>query len=121
MGMFKSKKKTKKDVVTDNNTVDTSALNQSSNVNATETTVTTDNTVGEQQLSANQIYNTMPGQIGETQPEVELPEEASILSDARAKVAHPLKPYRYTIINGVGKKENGLLMLKVKMMFVTFC
>ena len=55
--MFKSKKKTKKDVVTDNNTVDTSALNQSSNVNATEATVTTDNTVGEQQLSANQIYN----------------------------------------------------------------
>lgn len=107
MGMFKSKKKTKKDVVTDNNTVDTSALNQSSNVNATETTVTTDNTVGDQQLSANQIYNTMPGQIGETQPDVELPEEASVLSDARAKVAHPLKPYRYTIINGVGKKENG--------------
>ncbi len=107
MGMFKGKKKTKNEAVTDSsnlvdiNTSNQTDLNQSSDANATS------NETGEQQLSANQLYNTMPGQMGEAQPEVVLPEEASILSDARAKVTHPLKDYRYTIINGVGKKESG--------------
>lgn len=59
------------------------------------------------QPNAADIYNTMPGANGPSQADVVLPEEASVLSDKRAKVKHPTKDYRYTIINGVGKKEQG--------------
>lgn len=110
MGIFGSKKKTVNEAVTDNNLVNNNvsnqvSLDQSSNV---DTAPVTNNTVaGGQQLNANQIYNTMPGQVGVTQSEVVLPDEASVLSDNRTKVKHPLKSYRYTIINGVGKKESG--------------
>ena len=59
------------------------------------------------QLNAADIYNTMPGANGSSQADVVLPEEASVLSDKMAKIKHPTKDYRYTIINGVGKKEQG--------------
>ena len=59
------------------------------------------------QPNAADIYNTMPGANGPSQTDVVLPEEASVLSDKRAKIKHPTKDYRYTIINGVGKKEQG--------------
>lgn len=51
--------------------------------------------------------NTMPGSSGSSQDEIELPDEASVISDKKDKVKKPLKRYRYTIINNLGKKENG--------------
>lgn len=39
--------------------------------------------------------------------EVELPDTPDALTDKTQRVKRPVKPYRYTIINGVGKKENG--------------
>lgn len=45
--------------------------------------------------------------ISDNQPEVTLPEEASVITEKRDKVKRPVKNYRYTIINGVGKKEQG--------------
>ena len=51
--------------------------------------------------------NTMPGAAGSTQPEVELPEESSVIAEAREKVARPMIHYRYKIINTQGKKEDG--------------
>ena len=41
------------------------------------------------------------------QPAVVLPEEASVIVERRGKVARPVKNFRYTIINSMGKKENG--------------
>ena len=41
------------------------------------------------------------------QAQVVLPEEASVISERRGKVARPVKNFRYTIINTMGKKENG--------------
>ena len=51
--------------------------------------------------------NIMPGSAGPTQQEITLPEDPSVVTDNRAKIARPMKSYRYTIINGVGKKETG--------------
>ena len=51
--------------------------------------------------------NTMPGASGSTQQEVELPEESSVIAEAREKVARPMIHYRYKIINTQGKKEDG--------------
>ncbi len=39
--------------------------------------------------------------------QVALPEEAMVISEKRDKVARPVKNYRYTIINSMGKKEQG--------------
>ena len=39
--------------------------------------------------------------------QVVLPEEAYAIAEKRGKVARPVKNYRYTIINSMGKKENG--------------
>ena len=39
--------------------------------------------------------------------EVALPDTPDALTDKSKRVKRPVKPYRYTIINGVGKKENG--------------
>ena len=39
--------------------------------------------------------------------EVALPDTPDALTDKSTRVKRPVKPYRYTIINGVGKKENG--------------
>ncbi len=39
--------------------------------------------------------------------EVALPDTPDALTDKSKKVKRPVKPYRYTIINGVGKKEQG--------------
>lgn len=46
----------------------------------------------------------MPGAAAS---DVELPDEASVLSEQKGKVERPVKRYRYTIINSLGKKENG--------------
>lgn len=51
--------------------------------------------------------NIMPGSAGEAGQEVELPDEASVISVKKEKVKKPLKRYRYTVINNIGKKENG--------------
>ena len=39
--------------------------------------------------------------------QVVLPEEAYAIAEKRGKVARPVKNYRYTIINSMGKKANG--------------
>ncbi len=51
--------------------------------------------------------NTMPGSLGPTQQEVTLPDDPSVVVERRDKILRPMKGYRYTIINGVGKKETG--------------
>ena len=48
-----------------------------------------------------------PDATVEGQGEVVLPEEASVIAERRGKVARPVKNFRYTIINSMGKKENG--------------
>ena len=48
--------------------------------------------------------NTIPGSDASS---VVLPEEASVLKDNNQKVERPVKRFRYTIINALGKKENG--------------
>ena len=59
----------------------------------------------QQQLPQTVDYNNvMPN---EAPQEVALPAEASVLKDNTQKVERPNKRYRYTIINGLGKKENG--------------
>lgn len=47
----------------------------------------------------------MPGQ--EANPDYEMPDEAAVLAEQKAKVRKPLKRYRYTVINSIGKKEEG--------------
>ncbi len=51
--------------------------------------------------------NIMPGSDGSTQPEITLPDDPSVIRDRKGKVKRPTYDYRYTIINGVGKKEQG--------------
>lgn len=51
--------------------------------------------------------NIMPGSQTGDGTDVELPDEASVISDKKEKVKKPLKRYKYTIINSLGKKENG--------------
>ena len=53
-----------------------------------------------------------PASLANVQPtlgqeDVRLPEEASVLKDGNEKVIRPVKRYRYTIINSLGKKEQG--------------
>lgn len=50
-------------------------------------------------------YNT--GTLAPPPTEVALPEEASVLAEKRGKVERPVIRYRYTIINSMGKKEQG--------------
>ena len=49
----------------------------------------------------------MPGAAGPQQQAITLPDTPTVMQDAHKKEAKPLKKYRYTIINGVGKKESG--------------
>lgn len=51
--------------------------------------------------------NVMPGAAGEAQQEITLPDDPSVITDHRERIKRPTKDYRYTIINGVGKKEVG--------------
>lgn len=51
--------------------------------------------------------NTMPGASGLTQDDVALPDTPSAITDKNAKVQRPIKRYKYTIINTMGKKELG--------------
>ncbi len=51
--------------------------------------------------------NTMPGALGPTQQEVTLPDTPTVIMDHKEKVLRPMKNYRYTIINSIGKKEKG--------------
>ncbi len=58
-------------------------------------------------LVAVNYNNTMPGSAGEAQPDVQLPEENAVVTDSKGRVKRPVINFRYTIINGVGKKESG--------------
>lgn len=51
--------------------------------------------------------NTMPGASGSTQEDVALPDTPSAITDKNVKVQRPIKRYKYTIINTMGKKELG--------------
>ena len=51
--------------------------------------------------------NTMPGSAGDSQPEITLPDNPSVITDKKGKVKRPTVDYRYTIINNMGKKETG--------------
>ena len=51
--------------------------------------------------------NIMPGSAGPQQQAVTLPDTPTVMQDSTKKEFRPLKKYRYTIINGVGKKETG--------------
>ena len=51
--------------------------------------------------------NIMPGSMGPTQQEITLPDDPSVVLEHREKIQRPMKGYRYTIINGMGKKETG--------------
>lgn len=47
------------------------------------------------------------GADGTVENQVVLPEEAYVIEEKKGKVARPVKHYRYTIINTMGKKEQG--------------
>lgn len=51
--------------------------------------------------------NTIPGATGSMQQEISLPDVPTVVTDRRGKVLRPMKKYRYTVINSIGKKENG--------------
>ena len=51
--------------------------------------------------------NTMPGAAGSTQGDVTLPDTPSVLTDKKGKAVRPTIDFRYTIINNLGKKEQG--------------
>ena len=51
--------------------------------------------------------NIMPGSAGPSQQNVTLPETPNAAQDPNKKIDRPMKSYRYTLINGVGKKETG--------------
>jgi len=60
------------------------------------------------QVQAQVNYNNvMPGAAGPVQQEITLPDDPSIITEHREKIKRPTTDYRYTIINGVGKKEMG--------------
>ena len=58
------------------------------------------------QAPVNSLQNSSVGSEP-AESQVELPQESSVLSSNRDKVARPMKRYRYTIINSYGKKERG--------------
>lgn len=112
--MFGSKKKKSKDSVDSVANVNTMILQpnlvpdleaddtniQTLNVNQQNDTTNTEN----QTVNYN---NTMPGAQGSTQQEIVLPDDPSVVTDKKEKVRRPTKEYRYTIMNTLGKKENG--------------
>lgn len=112
--MFGSKKKKSKDSVDSVANVNTMILQpnlvpdleaddtniQTLNVNQQNDTTNTEN----QTVNYN---NTMPGAQGSTQQEIILPDDPSVVTDKKEKVRRPTKEYRYTIMNTLGKKENG--------------
>lgn len=51
--------------------------------------------------------NTMPGASESTQDDVSLPDAPSVITEKNAKVQRPIKRFKYTIINTMGKKELG--------------
>ena len=51
--------------------------------------------------------NTILASPVSTSTEVALPDNPSVVVEQSEKVKHPIKNYRYTIINNVGKKEQG--------------
>ena len=55
------------------------------------------------------IYNNnIPGSVAsQVQNDAVLPDAPSVVTEKKEKERRPLIPYRYTIINGVGKKEQG--------------
>ena len=58
-------------------------------------------------LQAVNYGNIMPGSAGSTQQEVTLPDDPSVITERRDKIARPMKRYSYVIINNLGKKEKG--------------
>ena len=62
--------------------------------------------VQSQVQNPNEIQN-YTGAYTNTNQNVALPNDPSIVVEHREKIRRPLKDYRYTILNGVGKKEQG--------------
>ena len=58
-------------------------------------------------MQAVNYNNIMPGSAGSSQQDVTLPDTPSVITERREKVARPMKRYKYTIINSLGKKEHG--------------
>lgn len=95
MSLFKRKHKTS-GPVTETKVVQGQVINTSLEAN--------NNQVNPINNSQNVNYNNrMPG----SNNNVTLPDDPSVVVEKREKVKRPIKNYRYTIINGVGKKEQG--------------
>ena len=60
-----------------------------------------------QQQNQTTTTSTYSGSYTNTNQNVNLPNDPSVVVEHREKIRRPNKPYRYTIINGVGKKEQG--------------
>ena len=59
-------------------------------------------------VAANSSAAVLPSpENNNTNAGVSLPTNPSVVDEHREKIRRPLKDYRYTIINGVGKKESG--------------
>lgn len=114
--MFGSKKKKSKDTTAALENVNTMIMMQPNqmpdleaddNVNTQNLNVNQQlgsSSVGEQAVNYN---NTLPGATGSSQEEIVLPDDPSIVTERKEKVRRPTKDYRYTIVNSLGKKENG--------------
>jgi type IV pilus assembly protein PilC len=61
----------------------------------------------EDKQAAVNYNNTMPGSVTPEEEEVELPDDPSVISEKKERQRRPTQDYRYTIINTLGKKEQG--------------
>ena len=86
--------------------------NQSQNMQAS-TTQPVQTTVSSPNTTYNQVQNqpvqaqTQVNNYNNVNQTAQLPDDPSVVVEHREKIRRPLKDYRYTIINGVGKKEQG--------------
>lgn len=97
---FKRKPKTSSNTLVETKVVQGQVINNNTNA------IQNNNIQYNNQTNVN-YNNTIRGSVNISQPEVSLPDDPSVVIEKRDKVKHPTKNFRYTIINGVGKKEQG--------------
>lgn len=72
-----------------------------------KSTAEVQNTAVNNNQVSNQSLANYDNTLQATAQEITLPSTPSVVTESAAKVKHPVKNFRYTIINSYGKKENG--------------
>lgn len=106
-----SKKNTQNVEVLQEPTSNTTATTDASVQAATPVVNANQQVVASQQVNQPQVQNTQPNPNATTatyaNQDPSLPQDPSVVTEHRERIRRPLHDYRYTIINGVGKKEQG--------------